>query len=385
VSTRLRAGRPRILCISLSTITDDARVLRQIEVLAEFGDVTTLGYGPVPPGVTEHLEVPRELKTLPQTVGGVLNLALRRLRASELAAPAIRWGLDALRGRTFDLVVANEARVLAFAHTVAGSAPVWADMHEWAPEERTHILSWRLLVAPLIRRLCAVYLPKSAAVTAVCGSIADLYDEYYGVRTRVMRNAGPRRELAPTAVDPDAVRLVHSGSAIHGRQIEIMIDVMKRLDARYTLGLYLMPGGDGGRYLQSLRNRAAGDPRIVFHDPVPPATLPDVLNDYDVGVFWIPPTNPNARYSLPNKFFDFVQARLAIAVGPSVEMARLVDEYDLGVVSEGFTVEQCFASISELTTPAIEAAKRASDAASAELSFETDAAVARSILAELLR
>jgi hypothetical protein len=177
---------------------------------------------------------------------------------------------------------------------------------------------------------------------------------------------------------------VHSGSAIHGRQIEIMIDVMKRLDARYTLGLYLMPGGDGGRYLQSLRNRAAGDPRIVFHDPVPPATLPDVLNDYDVGVFWIPPTNPNARYSLPNKFFDFVQARLAIAVGPSVEMARLVHEYDLGVVSEGFTVEQCFASISELTTPAIEAAKRASDAASAELSFETDAAVARSILAELL-
>jgi hypothetical protein len=384
VSTRLRAGRPRILCISLSTITDDARVLRQIEVLAEFGDVTTLGYGPVPPGVTEHLEVPRELKTLPQTVGGVLNLALRRLRASELAAPAIRWGLDALRGRTFDLVVANEARVLAFAHTVAGSAPVWADMHEWAPEERTHILSWRLLVAPLIRRLCAVYLPKSAAVTAVCGSIADLYDEYYGVSTRVMRNAGPGRDLAPTAVDPDAVRLVHSGSAIHGRQIEIMIDVMKRLDARYTLGLYLMPGGDGGRYLQSLRNRAAGDPRIVFHDPVPPATLPDVLNDYDVGVFWIPPTNPNARYSLPNKFFDFVQARLAIAVGPSVEMARLVDEYDLGVVSEGFTVEQCFASISELTTPAIEAAKRASDAASAELSFETDAAVARSILAELL-
>ena len=384
MNTRLQAGRPRILCISLSPIIDDARVLRQIGVLAEFGDVTTIGFGPIPPGATEHLEVPRTLKTLPQTVGGVLNLALRRLRASELAAPAIRWGLEALRGREFDLVVANEARVLAFAHKVAGHAPVWADMHEWAPEERTHILSWRLLVAPLIRRLCAVYLPKAAAVTAVCGSIADLYDEAFGVRTRIMRNAGPRRRLSPTPVAPDAVRLVHSGTAVHGRQIEIMIDVMQRLDARYTLGLYLMPGGDGGRYLQTLRDRAAGDPRIVFHDPVPPASLPDVLNAYDVGVFWIPPTHTNARYVLPNKFFDFVQARLAIAVGPSVEMARLVDEYDLGVVSDGFTVDQCLASISQLTPAAIEAAKQASDAASAELSFETDAAVARSILAELL-
>jgi len=377
-------SKPRILCISLSPISSDARVLRQIGVLAGYGDVTTIGFGEKPPGATEHIRVPAALKTLPQTLGGVANLALRRLTASELAAPAIRFALAALRGQHFDLVVANEARVLALANTVANGSPIWADMHEWAPEERTHILSWRLLVAPLMRHLCAKYLPRAAGVTAVCGSIADLYDEHYGLDTKVMRNSGPRRELAPQPLDGDRIRLVHSGAAVHGRQIEIMIDVVKKLDKRYTLDLYLVPGGDGGRYLESLKQRSADCDRIIFRAPVAPTALPDTLNAYDVGVFWIPPTHTNARYALPNKFFDFVQARLAIAVGPSIEMARLVDQYDLGAVSAGFTVEECFDSLSSLTSEDIERAKKASDAASDDLSFETDAEVARTLLSGLI-
>lgn len=372
-------SRPRILCISLSLITSDARVLRQIALLSEFGEVTTIGFGERPPGATEHISVPRDLKTLPQTIPGVLRLALRRWGRSEVAAPAISWSLQALAGRRFDLVVANEARVLAMADRVADGAPVWADMHEWAPEERTHILSWRLLVAPLMRHLCSVYLPRAAAVTAVCQSIADLYDTTFGVATRVMRNSGPWRDLPVTPVG-EGIRMVHSGQAVHGRKLELMIDVMARLDERYSLDLYLVPGGDGGAYLQKLKAHAAGDPRIRFNDPVPPQTLPDILNQYDIGVFWIPPTHTNARFALPNKFFDFVQARLAIAVGPSVEMARLVRQYNLGEVSADFTVDECLASIRRLGPAEIAEAKRASDAAAHELSFETDSEVAREIV-----
>jgi hypothetical protein len=376
--------RPRILCISLSPLLSDSRVLRQIGVLTEFGDVTTVGFGEAPPGVAEHIRVPDGLTTLPQTPVGVLNLALRRWKASELAAPAVRYAHDALAGREFDLVVANEARALGLAHALADGAPVWADMHEWAPEERTHILSWRLLVAPLMTHLCATYLPRSAAVSAVCDSIAHLYDDAFGVHTRVIRNAGPWRDLTAGALEPGRIRLVHSGTAVHGRKIELMIDVVRRLDERYSLDLYLLPAGDGGAYLQALKDRAAGDPRIRFNDPVPPQTLPDVLNAYDVGVFWIPPTHTNAKYALPNKFFDFVQARLAIAVGPSIEMASLVERFELGEVSDGFEVEDCLRSMALLTPERIVAAKKAADAASHELSFDTDGQVARQVLHDLL-
>lgn len=375
---------PRILCISLSPIVRDARVLRQIGVLREFGAVTTVGYGSKPDGVASHIEVPARLPSLPQTVGGVALLALRRWRRSELSAPAIAHALAALKGRSFDLVVANDARVLALAHTVAGQAPVWADLHEWAPEERTHVLSWRLLVAPLMRHLCAAYLPRSAATTTVAESIAELYTRDFGVTPVVMRNSSPYLDLAPRPVDPAHIRLVHSGAAVHGRSLETMIDAVMALDARYSLDLFLVPGGDAGRYLAKLTNRAAGCDRIRFRDPVAPAELPRVLNAYDIGVFWIPPTHTNARFTLPNKLFDYVQARLAVAIGPTVEMARVVTRHRLGVVGEGFTVEDCVRALSGLDADAITAAKEASHAAAHELSFESDARVARTIVARLL-
>lgn len=374
----------RILCISLSPLQRDARVLRQISVLAGLGEVTTLGYGPAPALATDHIEVPATLPSLPQTVSGVVTLAARQWRRAELAAPAVKFALDALREKRFDLVVSNDARVLALAHAVANGAPVWADLHEWAPEERTHVLSWRLLVAPLMRHLCARYLPLCAATSTVCEPIAELYDRDFGVHPVVVRNSNPWQPLEPTPVADDRIRLVHSGAAVHGRSLETMIDAVIALGARFTLDLYLVPANDGGSYQRSLEARAAASDRIVFRAPVAPAELPATINAYDVGVFWIPPTHTNARLTLPNKFFDFVQARLAVAVGPTVEMQRLVEQYGLGVVAQGFTVEQCVDSLSGLTAVDIRRFKAASASAARALSFETDAEVIRTLVRDAL-
>lgn len=373
----------RILCISLSPIARDARVLRQISVLAEFGPVTTIGYGPKPAGASEHIEVPAHLTSLPQDPWGVLLLATRQFERAEAHAPAARFILQALRDRSFDVVVANEARVLAVADQISRGAPIWVDLHEWAPEERTHVLSWRLLVAPLMRYLCARYLPSCAAATTVSPSIAALYQQDFGVLPRVVRNTNPWRDLSPSPVADDHIRLVHSGGAVRGRNLEALIDSVAQLDTRFSLDLYLVPANDGGRYLRELTTRAHGIDRIRFHDPVDPSELPGVLNSYDVGVYVMPPITVNARLALPNKFFDFVQGRLGVVVGPTKEMSDLVQEHGLGEIAAGFSVDATVAALSGLTADAIRAYKVNSDLASKELSFDADAVVIREILREL--
>lgn len=375
---------PRILCISLSPIRRDARVLRQLSVLRESGEVTTVGYDTSPEGVARHVQVPESAVSLPQTPVGVLRLAARRFRAVELAAPGVAYARAALSGERFDLVVANDARVLALAFDLAGDAPVWADMHEWAPQERTHVRSWKLLVAPFMTHLCRRYLPRAAAVTTVGEGIAELYRRDFGVRPLVMRNAAPFADLRPSAMVDGRIRLVHSGGAVHGRSLETMIDAVRAADARFTLDLYLVPAADGGRYLGELRARAAGDDRIVFHDPVSPDALPATLNAYDVGVFWIPPVHTNARLTLPNKLFDYVQGRLAVAIGPTVEMVRIVEAERLGVVSDDFTVEACVRSLESLTSTTVAEYKANAHAAARELSFDHERDVARGILRSAL-
>jgi hypothetical protein len=379
---------PRILSVSYSDITRDARVLRQVEVLARHGEVTTLGYGEQPAAATHHLQVPTGLASLPQTPTGVARLATRRLTGAEMAAPGLAAGRrlvaeeKATRGG-FDLVVSNDARALPLAHEAAAGAPVWADMHEWAAEEFSHVTTWRLLVAPLMDHLCKVYLPRSAAVTTVCDSLAERYTQRYGTQCEVVRNAGPWVDLEPTPVRDGLVRVTHSGGAVRGRNIEMLIDAVKALP-HCTLDLFLVPAADGGRYLRELTQRAGGCDRVTLRDPVAPAQLPYALNEFDVGAFCMPPINVNAEFALPNKFFDFVQARLAQAVGPAREIARLVREHELGVVSTDFGVDSFITALRSLDRAAIEKAKQASHAAAHELSSARDVAVSDAIIERLL-
>jgi hypothetical protein len=239
--------RHRILVLSFSPIARDARVMRHVRALAEVGDVITCGFGPTP-------------------------------------------------------------RALPTALDAAAGAPVWADMHEWGPQERSHDWRWHLLVGPLATRLRRTYLPRAAAVTTVSEPIAAMHRSSFGVECSVVRNAASFVDLSPSPVDGYRLRLVHSGGAVPGRDLESLLEATIRLPDRFTLDLYLVPGGEGGRHLRQLRAAAVGHDRVCFHDPVAPDS--------------IPPTNVNTANALPSKFFDFVRARLALAVGPTPEMAR---------------------------------------------------------------
>lgn len=377
-------GRPSILCVSFSPIIRDARVLRQVGVLAQLGDVTTIGYGAQPPGSARHLELDGALSSLPRHPLGVLKLAARRLRSAELAAPAAQQALRLGADVRPDLVVANDARALPVAHRLAGGAPVWGDMHEWAAEEFSHDRVWRTFVAPLMAHNCATYLPRCAAVSTVCDALAEKYDATYGVRSAVVRNAGPWVDLTPSPVAEDHIRLVHSGGAQAGRYIDLLIRATLALGPRFTLDLFLVPGGDGGRHLAYLRELAGDSAQVRFHDPVAPAELPLAMNGCDVGVFCMPPINVNARYALPNKFFDFVQARLAVAVGPAEEMARLTEKLGLGPVSADFGEAAFTAALGRLDAESVRTFKAAAHEHARELSSERDEQVERDLVERLL-
>jgi hypothetical protein len=144
-----------------------------------------------------------------------------------------------------------------------------------------------------------------------------------------------------------------------------MIDAVALAESRtpggMTLDLVLAPGDPS--YIVELDARAAaagGAVRVL--PPVPFDEIVPVLTGYDVGIFVCPPTTFNLLHALPNKLFEFVQARLGIVVGPSPEMARIVREHGLGVVADGFTVEDTARALSELRPERVASFKAASDA-----------------------
>ncbi len=376
--------KPRqILCVSFSPIHADSRVLRQLEVLREHGEVTTVGYGPAPAGAERHIEVPEHAASLPQTPLGVLKLALRMHRSVELTAPGEKAVLDeVVSSGPYDLVVANDARAFPLAFAAAGGAPVLADMHEWAPEERATVFVWRVLVGPYMQHLCEAYLPKAAAVISVSAGLAGLYTERFGVATEVVRNAADFRTAVPSPVDPTTIRLVHSGTADAERNIMELIEAVERLGDRFTLDLYLLevPGG----HLQQIKTRAASTPRVTVHDPVPPDSLPTVLNQYDLGVFLYPLKTLSHLYHLPNKFFDFVQARLGLVFSPAPEIDAHIGEYGLGIITADTTADALVDALRDITADDVTGFKQAADRSARALSSEPDRAVQHALVERLL-
>lgn len=376
-------SRPRILCVSFSPLQRDSRVRRQIAVLAEFGDVTTVGFGPGPDEAFAHVEIPEGVPSLPQTLGGVARLALHRHRAVELTAPAEREALKHLTpSQQFDLVVANDARALPLTFALRGNAPVWADMHEWAPQENSASVLWRVLVGPYMDALCRRYLRHAAAVTTVSGAIAQLYINRYGVKPEVLRNAIAFQNLKPTPVDPNHIRLVHSGVAAPERNIEGLIRAVQQLDERFSLDLYLVGDSDG--YLGTLREMAKRAARVTLCDPITPSEVPGTLNGYDLGVYILPTKSLNHKLMLPNKFFEFVQARLGLVFAPSEETNQLIRQHGLGTVTAGSSAHDLVATLNSLRMDDIEGFKASAHKAARTLSNDADLATQRALVARLL-
>jgi hypothetical protein len=360
-----QTGLPRLLIISFSDITADARVLKQVRSYAGRYDVTTLGYGGRPDPRVVHLRL--------DDADGIRrwrrsDLILRRFEKIYWEQPAIRATLAAVRPLApFDVILANDIDAVPVAIALTPTRGVHADIHEYAPKQNAEILVWRLFIAPFVTWMCRRFLPDVASMTTVGRGLAEEYEREFGVRSGVVTNAAPYVALHPRPVG-DPIRLVHSGASMPNRRLEVLVDAARATRTDVVLDLYLM--GNNPEYIERLKQRAAGSDRVRFPDPLPYQELVERLNEYDVGLPVIPPTTFSEKWALPNKFFDYVQARLGVIVGPSPEMRPLVEEHGFGAVADGFGAAAITRALDRLTPEQIAVWKRRADDAAPALAAE---------------
>ena len=103
-----------------------------------------------------------------------------------------------------------------------------------------------------------------------------------------------------------------------------------------------------------------------------------------MGLFLIPPVNFSYQMTLPNKFFEFIMAGLAVAIGPSPAMASIVEQYGLGVVADSFEPEDLARRLNALSADDIDAMKHRSLAVARELNAENEMRQLLDIYARLL-
>lgn len=370
------AVRPRVLVLSFSPIIRDPRVLRQIRLFRDFADVISCGYGEAPEGVIEHIQIPDRFKSWRTSYKNVAALlVLRRHKRLYFQSERVQFVQNRIPEGSVDVVVANDVLAVPLALVLRPTRGVHADLHEYAPKQGENDMRWRLLVGPLMHWACRGYVTKADSASTVGKRIAEEYASVYSIaEPAVVPNASAYDDrFAPTPVQ-SPLRLIHTGAAGRGRKIEVMIDAVKRANelrpGTATMDLVLVPGEQ--RYIDELAVRAAGIPdgAVQMKPPVAFDQIVPMLQQYDVGIFVCPPSTFNLEHTLPNKFFEFIQARLAIVIGPSPEMARLIEEYQVGRVASGFDAESTAQVLVELTETIVSDLKENAHKAAYPLSSE---------------
>ena len=354
----------KVLILSYGNLASDSRIQRQIAALAPDFTIEVCARGGIT-GIPFHQIYKKPRPSLVRKIKRFTWLFTGKFES--FYWDDYKKNLTAnLSQKNYDSIIANDIQTLPLALKIAGNrSKVYFDAHEYHPGEWSS-LKWKLLYQSYINYLCKTYIVKANSFSTVNESIAVEYQKFSGVKPVVVSNAGEYRHLSPSSSQMP-IKLIHHGAAIRERRIEEMVEIMEHLPHHFILYLMLTPLDQ--KYLDELKRKS--NDKVKFIAPVAPDKICDEINKFDIGIFLLPPFNFNYQYALPNKIFEFVQARLAVVTTPNPEMKNMVDKYDLGKTSAGYSPKSMAEAIIEIAEK-IPYFKSQSDKYASELSAENN-------------
>jgi hypothetical protein len=358
----------KLLIISFSNHKSDPRVKRQINYFKDFYDITTVGLADSEIENVTHIDVFSPFNKI-NFIIPLPKLLLGMFESYYWNLEEIKLTLEKIKGKQFDVIIANDADALPVALKIKGNAKVIFDAHEYSPEENNDSLRWRILFKKYKTNLIQKYANKADFMLTVCDGIAKKYNSEFGLNPMVLTNAADYFENTNSMKVGDKIKIMHHGLALPQRKIENMIEMMDFVDERFELDLMLVFRKE--EYKKELEQLIGTKKNVRLIPPVSTDEIVPFISKYDIGIYLLEPNNFNNKHALPNKFFEFIQGRLAIAIGPSPEMAKILTDFDLGLVSKDFDAKNLAETINSFNSDKIIYYKEKADLASKEFnSFE---------------
>lgn len=372
--------RKRLLVVSMTTTIKDVRIMRHVQYLSKTFDVVTIGYGEAPQEVVSHIQIPDHMKYLPLSPTSLFLHLLGKYELSSRNTQALKFVREKINLVRCHVALLNDVQTLPLIPLF--KSPVVVDMHEYAPREMEDDWRFRFFLMKYYQWLCKTYLGRAQLVTTVSEGLSAAYEENYGVECTTVFNARELRNLPIREFESEPIRLIHSGLAARSRKLDVMINAAAN-HPNLTLDLFLVQAPRQSRELKRLRRIAHQTNNVRVMDPVPSQSLPDVINQYDLFLAYLAPSNFSLEHCMPNKLFDSIQARVGIVTGPSVDMAQFCKTENIGVSTEHFDSKELKNLLLSLSQTQINQFKISCDASAQRITAETEAEKMRQIISRI--
>jgi glycosyltransferase involved in cell wall biosynthesis len=178
--------------------------------------------------------------------------------------------------------------------------------------------------------------PTLKHVYTVNQSIATIYTKKYAVPVGVVRNVSPLWKpsklstKAELSIPEDKKMIILQGAGINvDRGGEEAVIAMQWIENAI---LYIVGSGDVIGELKALTQSLSITDKVRFVDRVPYDVMMNYTYHADLGLTLDKDTNPNYKYSLPNKVFDYIHANTPILSSQIIEIKRIIDQHKVGKV-----------------------------------------------------
>lgn len=209
------------------------------------------------------------------------------------------------------------------------------DSHEYFTEsviKKTSKKIWEFLERILF--------PHLKNVITVNNSIKEIYEKQYKVPVTVIRNVPyqlvQRSSVAKPLLPANKKILVMQGNGLNeNRGAEEAVLTMQYLPDEFML--YFIGGGTIINDLKQMTDELKLNHKIIFIDLLPYTEMMEYTRQCFLGlIFEKIDTMDEHRFSLPNKFFDYIHAGVPVLSSKAVEIEAIMKKYNIGAFIESF-------------------------------------------------
>lgn len=226
--------------------------------------------------------------------------------------------------------------------------------------------------------------PKLEKIYTVNESIAKIYGDLYNKNIKVVRNISPRWNAesvvskATLGLPENKPLIIMQGAGINvDRGGEEAVEAMTDLDAV----LVIVGDGDVVPQLKKRVEELKIQDKVLFFGKRPYNEMMQFTFHADLGLTLDKDTNPNYRFSLPNKVFDYMHTSTPIVATNIKEVANVVRKYEIGEIIDDLTPKRLAETIQELlrSPERLERMKNNCKIASETENWESETQVLKSI------
>lgn len=367
----------KIALVCVSPLQHDSRVLRHAALLVSAGyDVRILAQAPLPssppapvsvipgPGSDNRVRFGMVFRQAPASLIPASAASFFWLSRSKVSARR-----DLLRFRP-DLVIANDWRALpiAFAAKQRHGARILYDSHEFASEEFSDSWRWRWLARRHVIEIEQRFIREADAVITVSAGIADALAKRYDLPRPTVISNTPAWQGISFRPTEDLITVLYHGAVVPRRGLETLVKSVASWPERFRL---VIRGPTQGGFDQHLRGLAEGlGGRVVFDPAVPPDQAVAVASKADIGIFLLNNSTTHARFAMPNKIFEYMQAGLMVISSDLPEIRGVIERSRSGILLADDNATAIAAALAATTRLQIDAYKQASLSAARSLNFE---------------